>query len=180
MSLADRPPRCNPTTAWLVSSPTSYGSRRRGTAELALVTMLRADFDGDRLALAAGGCVWVGDVDEALAGPPGGLCPQAVTGEGRRRARRGGSRYAYTFPCLMAPARAVGESPATRSPSANAGRGGFGQLGELTTITFRVSRGRLRRLRNRAGTVWTFISVRSTDTFGRTSVSESVPLGVVP
>lgn len=86
----------------------------------------------------------------------------------------------------MAPARAVGESPATRSPSASAGRGGssprggFGQLGELTTITFRVSRGRLRRLRNRAGTVWTFISVRSTDTFGRTSVSESVPLGVVP
>ena len=63
------------------------------------------DFDGQRLAVAAGGCVWSGDVDESLAGPPGGLCPQAVTGDGRRRARRGGSRFAYTFPCLMAPAR---------------------------------------------------------------------------
>ena len=54
------------------------------------------------------------------------------------------------------------------------------RIGERVTVRFRVPRERLRRLRNRAGTVWLFVSVRSTDAAGRTSVSESVEFGVQP
>jgi hypothetical protein len=148
---------------------------------------MRADFDGERLAVAAGGCVWVGDVDKALSGAPGGRCPQAVTGEGRRRVRRGGSRYAYTFPCLMAPPR--GCRGVARYEVARRERGRRtvvavrrfrARLGELATVRFRVPRQRLRRMRNRAGTVWLFVSVRSTDAYGRTSVSESFEYGIQP
>jgi hypothetical protein len=148
---------------------------------------MRSDFDGDRLAIAAGGCVFVGDVGRALPGPPGGACPQAVTDQGRRQARRGGSRYAYTFPCVMGPPG--GCSGIARYEIARRERGRRKLLavrrfrvavGERTTVHFRVSRERLRRERNRAGTIWTFISVRSKDRRGRTSVTESVPLGVVP
>ena len=49
----------------------------------------------------------------------------------------------------------------------------------LDTASGEVSRARVVPA-DRAGTAWTFVSVRSTDAFGRTSVSESSALGVVP
>lgn len=54
------------------------------------------------------------------------------------------------------------------------------RLGERETLRFHVPRQQLRRMRNRAGLVGVFVSVRSMDAFGRTSVSESSALGVEP
>ena len=148
---------------------------------------MRADFDGERLAVAAGGCVWVGDMDGALTGPPDGRCPTAVTGEGRRQVQRDGSRYAYTFPCLMAPpegCRGMARYELARRERGRrtvmAVRRFRAGLGERVTARFRVPRQRLRRMRNRRGTVWLYVSVRSTDASGRTSISESPVLGVQP
>jgi hypothetical protein len=148
---------------------------------------LPADFDGTRLAVAAGGCVWAGEVDAPAAGPPAGVCPQAVTGEGRRRVSRGGSRYSYTFPCLMAPAR--GCRGVARYEVAKRERGPrrvvavhrfVVKLGKTTTVHFRVSRNRLRRLSDKHGDLWLFVSVRSTDAAGHTSVSESFEFQAQP
>jgi hypothetical protein len=112
---------------------------------------MRADFDGERLAVAAGGCVWVGDVDGALTGPPDGRCPTAVTGEGRRQVQRDGSRYAYTFPCLMAPpegCRGIARYELARRERGRrtvvAVRRFRARLGERVTARFRVPRQRLR------------------------------------
>jgi hypothetical protein len=146
-----------------------------------------SDFDGSRLAIAAGGCVWLGDVGDRRSGPPAGTCPQQVTGVGKRRISRGGSRYAYGIHCLMAPrsgcrgrARlevAKREFGPRRVVSVRRFRAGRGKAAQ---VRFRVSRSRLRRLRNRAGTVWLFVSVRSTDSAGLTSTTDSFAFGAQP
>lgn len=146
-----------------------------------------SDFDGSRLAVAAGGCVWMGDVAERLSGPPAGTCPQQVTGVGKRRVSRGGSRYAYGIHCLMAPLsgcrgkarlevakREFGRRKVVAVRRFHAGRGKAAQ------VRFRVARNRLRSLRNRAGTVWLFVSVRSTDSAGLTSTTDSYAFGAQP
>ena len=52
--------------------------------------------------------------------------------------------------------------------------------GRATQVRFRVSRSRLRTLRNRAGSVWLFVSVRSTDSTGVTSTTDSLPFSAQP
>jgi len=47
-------------------------------------------------------------------------------------------------------------------------------------VRFRVARSRLRALRNRAGSVWVFVSVRATDAAGRTSITDSLPFSARP
>jgi hypothetical protein len=146
-----------------------------------------SDFDGSRLAVAAGGCVWMGDVADRRSGPPGGTCPQRVTGVGERRISRGGSRYGYGIHCLMAPPagcrgrarlevakREFGARKVVTVRRFRAGRG------KATQVRFRVSRSRLRRLRNRAGSVWLFVSVRSTDSAGLTSITDSLAFAAQP
>ena len=54
------------------------------------------------------------------------------------------------------------------------------RLGRAAQVRFRLARSRLRGLRNRAGTVWLFVSVRSTDAAGLTSVTDSIPFGAQP
>ena len=146
-----------------------------------------SDFDGTRLAVAAGGCVWMGDVADRLSAPPTGTCPQQVTGVGQRRISRGGSRYAYGIHCLMAP-------PAGCRGTArlNVAKREFGprtvvasrrfraRRGKAAQVRFRVSRSRLRSLRNRSGSVWLFVSVRSTDSAGLTSTTDSLPFSAQP
>ncbi len=146
-----------------------------------------SDFDGRRLALAAAGCVWMGDVAARRAGPPAGTCPQAVTGVGLRRITPSGSRYAYGIHCLMAPragcrgAARLEASRRERGPRRVIARRRFhAGPGEAAQVRFRVSRSRLRSLRNRAGTVWLFVSVRSTDPAGLTSVTDSFAYGARP
>ena len=137
--------------------------------------------------MAAGGCIWLGDVNDRLSAPPAGTCPQQVTGVGRRRITRGGSRYAYGIHCLMAPAS--GCRGKARLEVAKRERGARkvvavrrfrAKRGRATQVRFRVSRHRLRAVRNRAGSVWLFVSVSSTDAAGRTSVTESYPFAAQP
>ena len=146
-----------------------------------------SDFDGTRLALGGGGCVWMGDVADRLSEPPAGTCPQQVTGVGQRRISRGGSRYAYGIHCLMAPSsgcrgkarlevskREFGPREVVAVRRFHAGRGKAAQ------VRFRVSRSRLRSLRNRGGRVWLYVSVRSTDAAGLTSTTDSLPFAARP
>jgi hypothetical protein len=146
-----------------------------------------SDFDGSRLAVAAGGCVWMGDVADRRSGPPAGTCPQQMTGVGKRRISRGGSRYAYGIHCLMAPpsgcrgrARLEVAKRELGPRKVLAVRRFRARLGKATQVRFRVPRSRLRSLRNRAGTVWLFVSVRSTDSAGLTSITDSFPFGAKP
>jgi hypothetical protein len=146
-----------------------------------------SDFDGSRLALAAAGCVWMGDVAGRRAGPPSGTCPRAVTGVGLRRISPSGSRYAYGIHCLMAPragcrGQARLEAATRRSgPRRIVGTRRFhAGPGRAAQVRFRVPRSRLRSLRNRAGSVWLFVSVRSTDSAGLTSTTDSLPFSAQP
>ena len=129
----------------------------------------------------------MGDVADRLPAPPAGTCPQQVTGVGKRSISRGGSRYAYGIHCLMAPAsgcrgkarlevgkREFGPRKVVAVRRFHAGRG------KATHVRFRVSRSRLRSLRNRAGSVWLYVSVRSTDSAGKTSVTDSLPFAARP
>ena len=54
------------------------------------------------------------------------------------------------------------------------------KLGKSAQVRFRVARSRLRPLRNRAGSVWVFVSVRATDAAGRTSITDSWPFSAQP
>jgi hypothetical protein len=54
------------------------------------------------------------------------------------------------------------------------------KLGKAAQVRFRVARSRLRALRNRAGSVWLSVSVRSTDSAGLTSITDSFPFGARP
>jgi hypothetical protein len=146
-----------------------------------------SDFDGSRLALAAAGCVWMGDVASRRAGAPAGTCPQAVTGVGLRRISRGGSRYAYGIHCLMAPpagcrgtARLSVAKREFGPRKVVAARRFRARRGKAAQVRFRVSRSRLRSLRNRAGSVWLFVSARSTDSAGLTSTTDSLPFSARP
>ena len=153
----------------------------------ALPPPVASDFDGTRLAVAAGGCIWMGDVREALAGPPAGLCPQYVTGEGKRKIRRGGSRYVYAFPCLMAPrsgCRGIARLEVSKRERGRrrvvARRKYRAGQGRVARVRFVVARRKLHTMRNRNGDLWLFVKVRSTDAAGVTHVSESFPFTAQP
>ena len=146
-----------------------------------------SDFDGSRLAIAAGGCVWAGDVGGRRSGPPAGTCPQAATGVGLRRISRGGSRYRYGIHCVMAPSAGCRGKARLEVAKRKLGprkvvavRSFRAKLGKAAQVRFRVARSRLRPLRNRAGSVWVFVSVRATDAAGRTSITDSLPFSARP
>jgi hypothetical protein len=146
-----------------------------------------SDFDGVRLAVATNRCVWLGDVQTQLAGPPAGTCPRQVTSEGTRRITRDGTRSSFGIHCVTAPmsgCRGVARLEAGRRVRGPrrllAVRRFHARLGGATRARFRVSRGQLRRLRNTKGSVVLSLQIRSTDTTGLTSVTEGFPLGVRP
>lgn len=148
---------------------------------------LQSDLEGDALAIAAGGCVWLGDLADRLDAAPSGKCPQIVTAPGRRSVGKGGLRYRYGIHCVQAPASGCrGEAimevarSETGARTMIARRRFSARLGRTASVTFRNSRARLRRHRNRKGSVWMFVRVLSEDPAGVTSESESFPFAVRP
>jgi hypothetical protein len=110
-----------------------------------------------------------------------------VTGVGNRRVGKGGSRYAYGIHCLMAPrtgcrgrARLEVARRELGPRKVVAVRRFRARRGRAAQVRFRVSRTRLHALRNRAGGLWVFVSVRSTDSAGLTSVTDSLPFSARP